>query len=148
MAVITTFPVETTSQIQIEAVLRVLPEFWNRHDVPGYAAHFSENVDFVNVFGGHARGRSALVADLKVIHQTIFRNSRLRIVKHDIRFVAPTVAIAIVDWHMTGHESTEAKAWDAVREGIFTAVLVAEEDTWRITAFQNTDKIPLPGPTK
>ncbi len=148
MAAITAIPCETGARARIENILTVLPELWNRHDVGRYAEHFSDNVDFVNVFGSHTQGRAALMADLKLIHQTIFRNTRLKIVRHSIRFVAPTVAIAIVEWRMSGHESTSAKRWDSVREGIFTAVLLPEEDSWRITAFQNTDKLQIPGPTK
>jgi uncharacterized protein (TIGR02246 family) len=132
------------AQTEIESMLDKLPEFWNRHDTAGYAANFTANVDFVNVLGGHNRGRAEVRAELDAIHRTIFRNSQLKIVQRTVRFVAPQVAIAHIDWQMTGHQSMPEKPWDSVRHGIITAVLVAEESNWRITAFQNTDKIPVP----
>ncbi|HEY1264612.1 MAG TPA: SgcJ/EcaC family oxidoreductase [Terriglobales bacterium] len=134
------FATATQARAEIEEILAKLPELWNRHDVAGYASHFSENVDFVNVLGGRNRGRAAVEAELAMIHQSIFRNSRLEFVEHSLRTVAPNVAVAHINWQMTGHESMQEKQWGSVRRGIITAVFVAEADTWRITAFQNTDR--------
>jgi uncharacterized protein (TIGR02246 family) len=79
-----------------------------------------------------------------MIHQTIFRNSRLQVVDHSIRFLTPEVALVHVDWQMTGHDNSEEKQWQAVRDGIITAVFVNGENGWLITAFHNTDKVPVP----
>ena len=139
---------EPTAQTQIEAILTALPELWNRHDIAGYTSHFSEHIDFVNVLGGHNRGPAAIQAELVAIHQTIFRNSRLKVVDRSIRFLTPAIAIVHIDWQMTGHDNSLEKQWQSVRDGIITAVFVREGDTWRITAFHNTDKVPVSSPTR
>ena len=133
---------ERIAQVQIEDMLTKLSELWGRHDIAGYTSHFSEGVDFVNVLGGHTRGRVAIQAELVAIHQTIFRNSRLKIIDRSLRFLTPEIAIVHVDWQMTGHDNPLEKQWQSVREGIFTAVFVAEGPTWKITVFHNTDKVP------
>jgi uncharacterized protein (TIGR02246 family) len=136
-------PVEAESKI--EAVLAALQESWNRHDMNAFASLFSENADFVNVLGMHLRGRPALEAQHVAIHKTVFRNSQLVTRGQSVRFLMPQVAVAHVDWQMTGHDTTPIQQWQlpAVRKGIFTAVLVLEGDTWRITALHNTDTVPL-----
>ncbi|HSS98012.1 MAG TPA: SgcJ/EcaC family oxidoreductase [Terriglobales bacterium] len=140
----TPFPSKINAKAQIEEILTELPECWNRHDIAGYISHFTEDVNFVNVLGGHNRGRAAVETELIAIHQTIFRNSRLKVVGHSIRFLAPEVAVVHIDWEMTGHENPLEKQWQGVREGIITAVFVVEGDAWRITAFHNTDKVAVP----
>jgi uncharacterized protein (TIGR02246 family) len=39
-----------------------LQDAWNTGDGAGFAAPFSDDADFVNVYGMHARGRAAIAA--------------------------------------------------------------------------------------
>ena len=137
----------TDAKSKIEAVLAAIPETWNRHDMAAYASHFTEDADFVNILGMHWRGRVAIEAQHVDIHKTVFRNSQLRTLGHTIRFLTPEVAIAHLNWQMTGHETGPVKGWQpaAVRTGVLTAVLIPEGDVWRITAMHNTDSVPVPG---
>jgi uncharacterized protein (TIGR02246 family) len=137
----------TDAESKIEAVLAALQDSWNRHDMSAFAAQFTEDADFVNVVGMHQRGRPAIEAQHVAIHKTAFRNSQLRTLSHSVRFLAPQVAVAHVDWEMTGHDTSNVKDWSLpeVRKGVLTAVLVSEGDTWRITALHNTDTVQLPG---
>ena len=136
----------TEAESKIGAFLAALPETWNRHDMVAYASHFSENADFVNILGMHWRGRAAIEASHIAIHKGIFRNSRLEALDQTIRFLTPEVAVAHVNWQMTGHETGQVKEWQpaATRKGVLTAVLVPEGDTWKITALHNTDIVPVP----
>ncbi len=142
-----TFTPPAAAISEIEKVLAALPESWNRHDMVAYASQFSENADFVNILGMHWQGRPAIEAQHITIHKTVFRNSQLRALNHSIRFLTPAVAVAHVNWEMTGHEIPVTKEWQPAekRRGILTAVLVPEGDTWRITALHNTDIVPIPG---
>jgi uncharacterized protein (TIGR02246 family) len=136
----------TDAEATVKAVLAALSECWNRHDMAAFSSHFTQNADFVNVFGLHLRGRPAIEAQHIAIHQTFFRNSRLRTLGQSVRFLAPQVAVAHVEWEMTGYETGPMKQWQSeVRKGMLTAVLVSEGDAWRITALHNTDTIPAPG---
>ncbi len=131
---------------KIEAVIAALPESWNCHDMVAYASHFTENADFINILGMHWRGRPAIEAQHIAIHETIFRNSQLQELNHTIRFLTPEVAVAHVNWQMTGHEIGPSKDWQpaTVRKGVLSAVLVLEGETWRITALHNTDIVRIP----
>ena len=143
-------PRQTDAKPKIEAVLSALQQSWNRHDVAAFATQFTENADFVNVVGMHVRGRPAIEAQHVAIHKTVFRNSQLRTLGQSVRLLAPQVAVAHVDWEMTGHDMSHIKDWSLpeVRQGVLTAVLVSEGDTWRIAALHNTDTVPALGPGK
>ncbi len=134
------------AQTKIAAVLAALSESWNRHDMVGYASHFCEDADFVNVLGMHVRGRAAIEAQHIAIHKTVFRNSQLEALQQTVRFLTPEVAVAHVNWQMTGHDTSQTKEWQpgAARKGVLTAVLVPEGDTWRISALHNTDSVSVP----
>jgi uncharacterized protein (TIGR02246 family) len=138
------------AKARIEAIIAALAETWNRHDMAGFASHFSENADFVNVVGMHLRGRAAIEAQHIAIHQTVFRNSRIQSLHHTIRFLTPEVAIAHVNWRMDGHDMSMTQGWqtDAVRQGVYTAVLMPEDGIWHITALHNTDTVSVHGPGK
>lgn len=110
-----------------------------------FAAQFTEDTDFVNVLGLHLRGRPAIEAQHVAIHQIVFRSSQLQRLDQTIRSLTSEVAVAHVNWQMTGHETGPVKQWQPeVRRGILTAVL-PEGDTWRITTLHNTDTLAVPG---
>ncbi len=135
------------AESKIEAVLAALQDSWNRHDMPVFAAQFTQDADFVNVLGMRQRGCPAIEAQHIAIHKTVFRNSQLRTLGQSVRFLTPQVAVAHVDWKMTGHETPAVEGWKlpAVRKGVLTAILVSEGDAWRIAALHNTDTVPVPG---
>ena len=92
------------------------------------------------------RGRAAIEAQHIAIHKTVFRNSQLEALQQTVRFLTPEVAVAHVNWQMTGHDTSQTKEWQpgAARKGVLTAVLVPEGDTWRISALHNTDSVSVP----
>ena len=134
----------TDAKAQVDVVISALTESWNRHDMAAYAAQFTEDADFVNVVGMHSRGRREIEAQHAHLHRTIFRNSNVRVLDEWVRCLKQDVALAHVRWEMTGHESLPGWHTPETRSGVLTAVLVQEGDGWRVTAFHNTDIVPLP----
>jgi uncharacterized protein (TIGR02246 family) len=111
---------------QVVAVISVLTESWNRHDMTAYAAQFTGDADFVNVVGMHWRGLREIEAQHARLHRIVFRNSTLRDLNRSVRFHGPGVARAHVGWEMTGHESLPGWQMPETRRGVLTAVLVRE----------------------
>lgn len=135
----------TTATAQLGKVFANMVQTWNRHDVPAYVAAFAENVDFVNVLGGHLHSRAQLEKELTVLHRGIFRNSELRIQEANVRFLAPNIAVCPLHWEMRGHESLPGHAFAKIRNGVLTVVLQRDGERWSISAAQNTDVVELPG---
>ena len=136
----------TSASTLVDAAVSALMDAWNRHDMVAYAAQFHPQADFVNVIGMHWTGRQEIEAAHLHLHHTIFRNSTLQSEGHTVRFLAPEIAIAHVNWQMTGAEGLPG--WDVatVRHGVMTLVLVGDAGNWLVTAAHNTDIVPLSMP--
>ncbi len=135
------------AQFQIFSIVKALSDSWNSHDAANYAAQFAEDADFVNVVGMHWRGRAEIEARHVDVFRTIFRNSRLQILSSTLRLLGPGVVLAHIHWEMTGHEAPAGVSFAQLRHGVITGVFVEQNGRWLISAFQNTDIVPisLPG---
>jgi len=134
------------TKAEVEFVLSSLIESWNRRDVKTLASYFAEDADFVNVLGTRMQGRTVIEAQHKRLHEGIFRHTVLREVATTVRFVRDDVAVAHLQWEMTGAEPVPGWNVPELRRGIFSYILVRQNDGWRITAAHNTDTIPLEMP--
>jgi len=134
------------TKAEVELLLSSLIDCWNRHDVPALASYFAEDADFVNVLGARMQGRTTIEAQHKRLHETIFRRTVLRKVAITVRLVREDVAVAHVQWEMTGAEPVPGWNVSDPRRGIFSYILVRQNEGWRITAAHNTDTIPLAMP--
>ena len=127
----------------VEAIARKHEQAWNAHDHRAYETLFTEEADFVNVIAQHARGREAVARDFEQIHRTFMRNSVLKIEGSEVRPLTDDSAIAHIRWSMTGVEKVPGWNIPDVRHGIALYVLVKRDGEWKITAFQNTEEVPV-----
>jgi uncharacterized protein (TIGR02246 family) len=127
-----------------EAAIRALevrqPEAWNKHDAKAYASLFSENGDCVNIVGWWWKGRAEIEKKLTDAYVYVFKESILTITNVNIRFLTSDVAIAHVDWTMTGAKTPAGIP--VPQQGIQTHVLQKQNGQWLIAAFQNTLTVP------
>ncbi|WP_293898704.1 SgcJ/EcaC family oxidoreductase [Phenylobacterium sp.] len=115
---------------------------WNAHDIPAYAALFTEDADVVNVLGWRWRGRAELEQKLSLAHHTVFRTSVLTLETVDIRPLAPDLAVVLVTWRMADARPPDGVSAHTPQAGVQTQVLRRLPGGWRITAFQNTNRVP------
>ncbi len=122
---------------------------WNHHDANAYAELFTQDCNVVNVLGWWWKGRPELAKKLGDAFAFVFAESTLAISAVDVRFPAPTIAIAHVRWTMTGARNpTAGPAAHAPMMGIQMQVLSKASGSWLISDFQNTNSIPeTPFPT-
>lgn len=132
------------NQADDENAIRALearqPEAWNKHDAKAYASLFTENGDIVNVVGWWWKGRAEIEKKLTDAYVYVFKESALTITNVDIRFLNPDVAIAHVQWTMTGARTPSGIP--TPQQGIQTHVLQKQNGQWLIAAFQNTNAVP------
>lgn len=133
-----------------ESVRKTVIDFavdWNRHDMVAFGKLFAPDADFVNVRGTWMKGRHDIELRHSYSHGTvpadtfpgreryygIFKNSKMTFVQTHVRFLRDDVALAHVDWQLTGDRRI------ASRKGLLTFVLVKENDQWLIASGQNTE---------
>jgi uncharacterized protein (TIGR02246 family) len=127
-------------EVAIRALVAGLVASWNAADGIGYGAQFTDDADFVNVYGFHAKGRAAIAAGHQQIFDTVYRGSTNSGIVEGVRALGSGLALAHVAWTL------RIPAGEAVRESQARATLVLAHTPagWRIGAFQNTT-ISTPG---
>lgn len=143
-----------SAQAQDETQIRDLQKrqeaAWNQHDATAYAALFTEDGEVVNVVGWWWKGRAEIETKLKSAFAFVFKTSTLTVTDVHVRFVKADLAIAHVNWTMTGAKTPPGLP--EPKQGIEIQVLKKQRGKWLILSFQNTastPEMPFPaGPPK
>jgi uncharacterized protein (TIGR02246 family) len=113
---------------------------WNHHDGNAYAALFTPDGDVVNVVGWWWKGRAEIASKLTAGFAYVFQESTLTITDVKVRFLSPDLAVAHVQWTMTGARTPPNIP--EPRQGIEIQVLRRVRGNWLIESFQNTNSMP------
>lgn len=121
----------------IHASIKAVEAGWNAGDGDAFAAPFAADADYVIIDGRQIKGREAIAQGHRQIFSTVYKGSHNNATIRSVRLVRDDVAVAHVEWHLKYGQA------DALREGraINTMVLIKDQNTWQITAFQNTPLI-------
>ncbi|MGA2182376.1 MAG: hypothetical protein ABSH47_05045 [Bryobacteraceae bacterium] len=79
------------------------------------------------------------------MHADFFRDSQVRVVRNQIRFLAPHIALVHGRWETTGARGIPTRSPDGSRSGVFTHLMVSTPEGWRFAAAQNTETVPMQG---
>jgi uncharacterized protein (TIGR02246 family) len=123
---------------EIRHTLSSVADAWAAGDPDRYAALFTDDADYTAFDGNRMTGRQSIADGHRALFAGIMRNSRMTMPAPDIRLLAPDVAVAcalggiIMSWQRR-RTRPSAKRLSSV-----TYVLVRQDGTWQVTAFQNT----------
>jgi uncharacterized protein (TIGR02246 family) len=134
------FALQDADQQAIQDVISGYTDAWNLNEGIGFADGFTEDADFVNIYGMHFSGKDEIESRHQQILQTFLKGTTLEIISTELREVNPDLVIALVRWRVTGFGNSFAKmvGVEQILEGIFTQVFINTGDQWLITASQNT----------
>lgn len=122
------------------AVATAFVEAWNRHDMADLASLFSADAQFVNIVGIWWKGAHEIKAAHEATHRAMFRESRLDVLRSDVRRPSADVALVRMHWRLSGHRGPDNESLPA-RTGYLLHVLHRTVNGWRIIDTQNTDII-------
>jgi uncharacterized protein (TIGR02246 family) len=105
---------------------------WSGHDVKGMAALHTDDVNFTNIWGSWAKGRTAIEQGFAAGHSTVFSQSKMVIDIEQVRFPAANVAVAHSTMELLDVPAAFGGKCHSVR------VLVKTTGRWLISDFQNT----------
>jgi uncharacterized protein (TIGR02246 family) len=121
---------------------------WNKHGAHAFAMTFTEDADFTNVAGTHARGRANVETFHARVFATVFKNSYQTAQIRSIRFLTPDLAAVDVDWQMTGVILPNGTPMPN-RKGLLNWVMARQAGgAWLIEVMHNTDLTNAPGTAK
>ena len=118
----------------IESIIADLEESWNAGEGTAFARHFTEDADFVNIYGFHGKGRQPIADAHERILSTVYKGSVNRYVLKQARMLAPDVALA----HIRATLEVPIGPPSGTLEALPSAVFVREGGAWKIAAFHNT----------
>ncbi len=119
-------------------------ERFNNHGAP-LPASFTQDADFVNVYGMWRRGPVEIESRQKERMETVLKDAKITLLDLRIRFIRPDVAIVHETHEMSGMLNDDGKTMPPHRE-LSIRVVVKEQGKWLITAFHNTIVRPVKSP--
>lgn len=131
-----------TIRAAAETIAAALTTAWNTADAKAFAAQFTADADFVNIFAMHGVGRDAIAQGHQTIFDTIYKGSTNRFTVKAVRRLNDDIAIA----HISARLQVPSGPLAGELAALATAVLVRDGDAWRIVAFHNTREQAPPGP--
>jgi uncharacterized protein (TIGR02246 family) len=136
----TGFALEPADHTAIEKIVQDLTDAWNLKEGHGFADNYTEDADFVNIYGKHFSGRNEIEKRHVNILQTFMKGSNLSVTNVRLREIKPGIVVALVNWKLEGYRHPRARinSTGMVREGIFTHVLANTNNKWEIIASHNT----------
>lgn len=117
-----------------EAIAVALTAAWNAGDGGAFAAQFTQDADFVNIFAMHGVGRDAIAKGHQAIFDTIYKGSRNAFTVKDVRALGEDIVIA----HISAQLHVPSGPMAGELAALATSVMLRDGDRWLITAFQNT----------
>ncbi len=134
------FAIEPKDQLAIDKVVQRWTHAWNRDAGVGLGKLYSDDADFVNIFGMHFHGGSEIEERHVAILRTFLQGSLFSVVDMQFREVSPGLVIALVHWKLDGfyRPNQDRSSSGEIRYGRFTHVFIKREGKWEITATQNT----------
>ncbi len=118
-----------------EAITARFEAAWNAHDMQAFAALFHSDATFVNRFATYWRGVEAIVAGHRGIHETIYRDSTLKIDAPDVDSLSSDVAILHFWTRLTAGAAHPAGPHQV--DTLILAVVTRRDGQWRISAAEN-----------
>ena len=116
------------------SILNRLTRAWNAADGAAWGVEFTEDADFVNVFGGQLRGRSEIEQRHQYLFDALFKGSTCEVAVVDARSLAPSIILA----HSTAITKVPAGPMAGELSSRQSVVITRDASTWRIVAVQNT----------
>jgi uncharacterized protein (TIGR02246 family) len=118
------------------ALFEAFAEAFNAKDAQALGALFTEDAEFVTIFGNRMRGRAGIETGHAAVFTHALSGNRLVPGSVDVQLLAPGVSLAHAAW--TREQLTDAPAGTLPPgTGIFTLVLQERDRGWLLRAATN-----------
>jgi uncharacterized protein (TIGR02246 family) len=133
----TSFALHPSDQKAINQIIDNFTKVWNDQEGHGFAEHYCNDADFVNIFGMIFLGKNEIEERHIKILKTFLKGSTFEVLNIRLREATSDVIIAHVEWKVSNTPPSKKDSLNEMK-GIFTHVFLKNDDRWKITATQNT----------
>lgn len=126
-------------QTEPQSIAPLFEAAWNAHDMTAFGALYHPDATFVNRFASYWRGLDAIIEGHRIIHETIYSDSVLKVDAPDVDPISDDVVVL--------HFWTRLEAGSAHPAGphqvdtLIMAVVTRRDGIWRIQAAENVTYI-------
>ena len=124
---------EASDEKAINAQINAFINSWNKHDFTDIQKYTTEDIEFINPLGVQWNGRKQVQYALQSFHENIFKNTDMKKVSSDVRFLTNDIAIA----HVTDHIGTfmlQDNKPGGNNDNISTYVFIKQNGIWLMTS--------------
>ena len=136
---LTTLYAQTDAK-DVQAVKDIAAKYeksWNEHDMDAMFDLFTEDSDWVNIVGMHWKGRSDSKKAHQIFHDTMFKNTPLKIDEVYVRKITKDTAVAVLTISM-GDFATPAGDIIKSSKDRMSLFMVKQKGRWLIAHGHNT----------
>jgi uncharacterized protein (TIGR02246 family) len=132
------FAMNADDEERITGVINGYVESWNDQACVGFTDNFTDDCDFINIFGMYFHGKEAVQKRHEEILQTFLKDSVFTAENISMREIREGVVLAMVHWSVDGFLPPTENCGKKVITGIFSHIFILEDGKWKISATQNT----------
>ena len=111
-----------------------LTRAWNSGDSTAFASHFTDDGDFINIYGMRMRGQASIAGVYDMLFRSVFRRSRLEPVIHGSRRLCENAVL--VHAQVGVHVPLGSMAGD--HAAVCSMVLQRSGEQWLVASLHNT----------
>lgn len=130
---VTPKPAPTGTEAEIYQIHKQFGETWNRHDAAALAGLWTKQGDYVEPDGQAFHGRDAIEKQFRIVHGSVFKDSRLHLIVERVRMLGRGTAIADGSYELFGAKDPTGDEI-GLRSGYFTTVLRRFDGHWKVDA--------------
>lgn len=130
------FALEKEDAEAIAKTVNEMTDSWNDRAGEGFADYYTQDADFVNIFGMVFSGKREIEDRHLEILKTFLKGSIFEVVDLKMHEVKPDLVITHVYWRVSN--IPKGGHLKEVLQGVFTHTFVKNEGAWEIAASQNT----------
>ena len=126
----------------IRTILQEQEEAWNKHDIDGMSAYFTDDATLVNFLGMFWKSKAEIQENLRRINDDVFKHTSIKLSLKNLKVITPDVAVANVEEQFNVEEDytdvgQQFKKGDKNYKLIMN-VFIRKNNEWKITASQIT----------
>ena len=124
---------------EVIAAVRAFYDGFTTGTFAGAENYTTDDWNHINPNGGRTRGRTAVLVEVRAVHQTFLKGVSDTPEEIDVRFASPTVAVATVTSRLSTFTSPDGVKHNN-EQNIRTFVVVKQKSRWLIMQDHNTIK--------